>query len=138
MKEFPDLSSSDYDGMLSFLEGDEAAQPGSSPFYEPLSLEHRNSFLTWIGDWRTTLRAADADAREVYERMRLTNPKFIPREWMLVDAYTCAARGDEKKLHRLYELLQRPYDEGSPDDIREFYRRPFEEVSLRGGTAFFS
>lgn len=138
VRDFPDLSSADYEGMLSLLEGDETSDPGSSPFYEPLSPEYREKFLLWMKEWRDALQDSGATAEEVYERMRLTNPKFVPREWMLVDAYSCAAKGDESKLHHLFELVQHPYDEGTPEQIAAFYRRTPEAVSMKGGTAFMS
>jgi len=138
VKDFPEFSSVDYEGMLSLLEGDETADPGSSSFYEPLSSEHREKFLLWIKEWRDALQDSGETAADIYERMRLTNPKFIPREWMLVDAYSCAAKGDESKLHNLFELLQHPYDEGTPEQIAAFYRRTPESAQLKGGTAFMS
>jgi uncharacterized protein YdiU (UPF0061 family) len=70
--------------------------------------------------------------------MRTTNPKFVLREWMLVDAYTRAAAGDESDMRKLFELIQRPYDEGTKDEINRFYRRASEEALTTGGTAFMS
>jgi hypothetical protein len=46
MKEFPDLESSDFAGMLALLEDDDTARPGTSAFYEPLSQEYREQWLT--------------------------------------------------------------------------------------------
>jgi uncharacterized protein YdiU (UPF0061 family) len=34
--------------------------------------------------------------------MRALSPKYVPREWMLVDAYTAAYDGDYGLVHELY------------------------------------
>jgi uncharacterized protein YdiU (UPF0061 family) len=138
MKEFPILSSSDFKGMLAILEGDESARPGSSAFYEPLSEEHRAEWLTWLGEWRQALALSMNDDHSIYDRMRLVNPKFVLREWMLVEAYSDAATGEEKTLRDMYELIQHPYDEGSPHESERYYRRAPDEVLNAGGTAFMS
>ena len=36
--------------------------------------------------------------------MRRTNPKFVPREWMLHEAYAAAEAGNHQPLHELHEL----------------------------------
>jgi uncharacterized protein YdiU (UPF0061 family) len=138
MRDFPDLKSTDYEGMLSLLEGDEAVRPGSSAFYEPLSSESREKFSNWIQRWRGALLSTKSDAAAVFEDMRLTNPKFIPREWMLVDAYNCAGKGEDSKVHDLHELFQHPYDEGTDEQTAAFYRRAPEVALTTGGTAFMS
>lgn len=138
MKEYPDLKSSDYEGMLTFLEGDDAAREGSSPFYEPLTDAVRSDWMTWVEQWRTALASLDVSTDAVYERMRTTNPKYVLREWMLVDAYNSAAKREEAELFSLYNLIQRPYDEGSTLEEAKYYRRAPEEALKTGGTAFMS
>lgn len=137
MKEFPDLKSKDYAGMLSLLEGDESIKAGSGAFYEQLSTDHKKQWLSWIKEWRSALaQSVTSDAS--YERMRTANPKFVLREWMLVEAYSEAAEGNEKPLQELYELILRPYDEGSEQESSRYYRRASDEVLAAGGTAFMS
>lgn len=137
MKEFPDLASTDYAGMLSILEGDESKHPGNGAFYEPLSALHRKQFLVWILEWRNAL-SISATGKSKYERMRLANPKFVLREWMLVNAYSDAANGNEATLQELYSLIQHPYEEGSQQENDRHYRRAPDEVLRAGGTAFMS
>jgi uncharacterized protein YdiU (UPF0061 family) len=138
LKDFPDLSSEDYAGMLCALEGSDTDREGSSPFYEPLTQQLRARWLTWIEQWRVALDACGSDTDIIFEQMRTTNPKFVLREWMLVDAYTRAAAGDESDMKKLFELIQRPYDEGTEDEKNRFYRRASEEALTTGGTAFMS
>ena len=43
--------------------------------------------------------------------MKKVNPKYIPREWMLKEAYTQAEKGSYATIHELYKLFLNPYDE---------------------------
>ena len=127
------------DELFSQLRGSDAGRPGSSPFYEALPLDLHSKWLVWIEMWRSTLATSCSDSQEVVAtRMLQTNPKYILREWMLVNAYQKASDNDESELLALYSLIQRPYDEGNPDEIERYYRRAPEEALLTGGTAFMS
>jgi serine/tyrosine/threonine adenylyltransferase len=134
MRDFTDLSSSDYEGMMATLEG----EGDTSPFYEPLAPELREQWVEWMAAWRRELKATKVEGTEVYEHMRSTNPKYVLREWMLVDAYSAAGTGDESTLQELYELIQAPYEEGSEKQARNYYRRAPERALTAGGTAFMS
>jgi len=138
-RDFLDLESSDYEAMMDTLEDSELEQnPDTSPFYEKLTPALRREWIGWIEQWREALKAADKDCENVHEQMRTTNPKFVLREWMLVDAYSAASIGDESVLQELYELIQVPYEEGSPEQVRQYYRRAPEKALTAGGTAFMS
>ena len=56
--------------------------------------------------------------------MNAVNPKYVPREWMLVKAYKDAENRDHAELHRLHELFKRPYDEQPEAEARYFVRSP--------------
>jgi serine/tyrosine/threonine adenylyltransferase len=132
-----DYESNDYEDMLKMLEstGDQ------SPFYEPLTQDHRNQFLEWIQQWRQRLHEDQANRQvqsQVSEQMRMANPKYILREWMMVKAYKDAANKDYDELHSLFQLIQNPYDEGTPDQQTRYYRRTPAEADLAAGTAFMS
>ena len=137
IRDFPDLESADYEEMMQALEG--TLDSPSSPFYEPLSPEKRREWIAWIKDWREVVALSRPPSGEVvYESMRKVNPKYVLREWMLVDAYTTADNEDYTILNELYDLIQRPYDEGSAEEVRAYYRRAPESAIARGGTAFMS
>lgn len=123
--------------MIAILEGDEEHRPGSSAFYEPLSEDGRQEWTKWSHKWRETL-LANGRAQTAFEGMRASNPKFILREWMLVDAYTDAGNGLEAELFNLNSLIQRPYDEGSEANVRKYYRRAPDAQLTKGGTGFMS
>jgi len=141
MRDYPNLDSQDYEKMLTQLIGDDEARAGSSPFYEPLDPELRKEWITWFEQWRTALQSTTPDSSDgtaIFDRMRLENPKFVLREWMLVDAYTQAANEQEAELFSLYSLIQHPYEEGSEYEVRRYYRRAPDEALTTGGTAFMS
>ena len=120
-----------YEAMLQVV----IADGDVSPFYEPLSPDYRQKYLEWIMTWRQLLE--DVGDEDVAERMRISNPKYVLREWMLVKAYSDAANGNEEELQDLYDLIQHPYDEGTLDQ-QKYYRRTPEEAHMTAGTAFMS
>ena len=103
-------------------------------------------WLEWLRVWLVELRdrpagvdgiASGLDGLAVGEAMRTASPKYVPREWMLVEAYTAAERGEYAPLRELHELLRRPYDEQPEHEAKHFARAPPEELE-RAGTAFMT
>lgn len=144
-RDFPDIHSTDYEGMMSVLEACEGRDedrvlPDWSPFYEKMSMELRKMWITWIRMWRDALKAnADGSGGNgYYDRMRVENPKYVLREWMLVDAYRTASKGDYSLLEELHKLVQKPYDEGSTEQNTKYYKRASEQAALSGGVGFMS
>lgn len=167
----PDVSTS-YADMLTLLEGDDAVKPGSSAFYTPLDMESKANLLKWIQAWREALVDSYKEGgtsnvlsrlqKDTHpemppeERMRLSNPKYTLREWMMVEAYSkaspetvsssrsifkpaaSASQSDESLIHGLFELILNPYDEGTEEQDRKYYRRAPDEATTAGGTAFMS
>ena len=168
--------STDYNSMLNVLSADDSAKEGSSPFYHQLDDEHREMMMRWIQSWREVLVNSYGGGRQgnhrpvtekvsskkeqeqvrnsipPEERMRASNPKYVPREWMLVEAYTLASPAltdngggssggggnDYSAIHELLELTQNPYDEGTEEQDRKYYRRTPTEALSAGGTAYMS
>merc|ERR1740124_1017762 len=155
--------------VLTLLQGDDEAKPGSSAFYTPLDTESKMKLLKWIQAWRealvdsygddgssTVLSQKDADLVPPEERMRLANPKYVLREWMMVEAYSkaspetvsssssifkpaaAASQSDESLIHKLFELILNPYDEGTEEQDKKYYRRAPDSAMTAGGTAFMS
>jgi uncharacterized protein YdiU (UPF0061 family) len=172
VKEYPiqgdinDVSTS-YNDMFETLCGNDEVRQGSSPFYERLDQNAKLAFIDWIQKWRELLVASyketgpsrrlsqdDTKSLEPAERMRISNPKFVLREWMLVEAYTKASpssiqsplfpvsiksgQADESMVHELFELIKHPYDEGTDEQTNKYYRRAPDSALKAGGTAFMS
>jgi len=149
-----ECDSSDYDGMMMTLLGD--SSDNTYPFYDALSDENRATLRTWIEKWHKTLtkcyQSNTNQSEEVTppeEVMRLANPKYTLKEWMLVEAYTKAdagkspgnpftLSGDYSGVHELFELIKDPYSEGTSENHKKYYRRAPDESLKAGGTAFMS
>lgn len=134
--------STNYKEMMNTLLGE---TPETYPFYGSLDESLYNQWVDWIRTWREAAVKScledNADSSswiETAERMRLANPKYTLREWMLVDAYNKAAKGDNSIILELLELIQKPYDEGTTEQSNKYYRRAPEESLTTGGTAYFS
>ena len=112
--------SDDDDGLL--------VEPLQLAFYSPLTWTLHQRWAGWLRRWRgqhahegvTTAMQREALA----DRMRQASPKYIPREWMLAEAYTAAGEGDHSAVHRLQELFRRPYDEQAEFESRYYRRAP--------------
>ena len=71
--------------------------------------------------------------------MKQVNPKYIPREWMLVQAYRSATdAGDFTLVRRLHDLLADPYSEQSPELAALYYTKKRDEYFELGGTSHCS
>jgi len=67
------------------------------------------------------------------QQMRLVSPKYVPREWMLVEAYQQAhQQGDKARfdlVKELRDLFQSPYDEHSELESKYYRKSPLETFS---------
>jgi uncharacterized protein YdiU (UPF0061 family) len=98
----------------------------------------RKGWLDWIEHYVEQLGRAGINMQEASALMRSVSPKYIPREWMLVKAYSSAQ--EEKNYSTLHELVQcfeRPYDE-QPEFEEAYYLRAPPTAENQGGTAFMS
>ena len=150
--EMGDSHWSDFDGMISTLLG----EGNTYPFYDTLSDKNRIVLRAWIEKWHKALTSCyqyaarnSVDVTPPEEIMRVANPKYTLKEWMLVDAYTKAdsrtskgnpfhVSGDYSGVHELFELCKDPYGEGSAENHNKYYRRAPDEALQAGGTAFMS
>mmetsp|Transcript_11036 Transcript_11036/g.22520 ORF Transcript_11036/g.22520 Transcript_11036/m.22520 type:complete len:746 (+) Transcript_11036:96-2333(+) len=162
-----DPPSEDYEAMLNVLLGSDEEREGSGSFYAPLREEERMQLLRWISGWHRALvdqvakgggcstgKQQSETCTAPEERMRIANPKYVLREWMLVEAYTRASpssypnsapaftsgesQPDYSLIHDLYRLTRYPYDEGTKEQEQKYYRRAPDETLNEGGTAFMS
>ena len=146
-------SSPDSDEMLKILLGSESSISSDTyPFYDTLTPEHQQTLKSWLKKWHKALVTchkhylSQPTPRAVAppcERMQIANPKYVLREWMLVETYSKANgskydAGDYSLIHELYELSKDPYGEGTPENHQKYYRRAQDESLRTGGTAFMS
>merc|ERR1712226_1034949 len=87
----------------------------------------------WIRSWLKLL-AKQGSLEGVGHRMMAVNPKYILREYMLVQAYEAAKSKDYSLLNELYQLIRTPYEE-QPDMEAKYYRLAPSEALSRPGTS---
>jgi uncharacterized protein YdiU (UPF0061 family) len=114
-------------------------------FYETRGKYARNSvamdsrWTAWLQNWHTALQQEARNPADVSEAMKRINPKYIPREWMLVEAYRSATdTGDYSLVQRLHDVLEDPYSEQSDTVAKLYYRKKEDKFFNLGGTSHCS
>ena len=93
----------------------------------------------WLQKWHTALQQEARNPAEVSAAMKRTNPKYIPREWMLVEAYRSATdAGDFTLVHKLHEVMEDPYSEQTEAVAALYYKKKEEKFFSLGGTSHCS
>ncbi|MBD9368181.1 YdiU family protein [Xanthomonas sp. XNM01] len=112
-----------------------SAAPLEHAFYDP----HRRAAVdARLQDWlarHAARRLADPLSPQAgRERMRLANPRYVPRNWLAQQAIDRAEQGDLAELHTLMDVLRLPYDD---QPGREAYavRRPDWALQRAGCSA---
>lgn len=105
--------------------------------YEDLSSSEEEAWVAWMQEWLAAIRTEDRPVATVASQMREASPKYVPREWMLVEAYNAASQDNHAPLKELQSLFREPYAE-QPQFEERFYCRIPPEAQSRGGTAFMT
>ena len=85
----------------------------------------RANLALWLRGWLSALAipppgSAGAssgwtcEGEKISAAMDQSNPMFVPREWMLVKAYTATDKGDHSLTDELRLLFSDPYGTGQP------------------------
>jgi len=65
--------------------------------------------------------------------MKLVNPKYSLREWLLVPAYQQASDGNYSLVREMQEVMTNPYDEHSKEIEDKYYSlKPHEFFEIAG------
>ncbi|MFJ8234875.1 YdiU family protein [Ureibacillus sp. NPDC094379] len=67
-------------------------------------------FDEWINGWQDRLNQQPQSKEEVAELMRANNPAVIPRNHRVEEALNAAVEGDYNVMHRLLDVLSKPFD----------------------------
>lgn len=102
------------------------------------SKEMDKHWLEWLAKWHALLNTATASFEEISKQMKLVNPKYILREWLLVPAYQQAAAGNYALLRELQDVMTQPYAEQSKAVEDKFYRLKPPEFFALGGVSHLS
>ncbi|TAH47309.1 MAG: YdiU family protein [Gammaproteobacteria bacterium] len=92
--------------------GDLAAEAFSDAFYDEAKRGRMQGELeAWLMRYRQRLAEDERSDAARCQAMRAVNPKFVLRNWLAQMAIDQAQAGDESEIHRLLEVMRRPYDE---------------------------
>eukprot|EP00927_Polykrikos_kofoidii_P068567 TRINITY_DN6390_c1_g1_i1.p1 TRINITY_DN6390_c1_g1~~TRINITY_DN6390_c1_g1_i1.p1 ORF type:complete len:728 (+),score=98.54 TRINITY_DN6390_c1_g1_i1:30-2186(+) len=118
---------------------DDAAlvEPLLSCFYEPLANADETRWALWLRLLLDLISAQGRTGAEAAAEMRQASPKYVPREWMLVEAYNAAINGDHTKVHELQRVFAAPYAE-QPEFHERFFRRTPQNMQSKGGVSWMS
>lgn len=106
-------------------------------YHESKREEVLSSLSEWMGEWRNALDEAGVSPETATASMNATNPKYVLREWMLVQAYDAAYQGDLTIAYDLHRLIKAPFHE-QPEFEARYYRRADSEDLSKPGTAFMT
>jgi len=99
--------------------------------------KRRALLVEWLRKWDSYISKCQHTEEDRRKKMNNSNPKYIPREWMLVQAYEAAENRDYTALETLKELFLTPYEEHM-DVHDKFYRTTPLEYQRKAGVSFFS
>ncbi len=88
-------------------------------------------FISWLTRWRQRVRNEDANARKA--KMQATNPKYVLRNYLALNAIEAAENGDFSVMEKIMQVLRNPYDE-QPEADNYAVRRPDWATSKPGCT----
>ena len=90
----------------------------------------------WLTKWKSLTEPCSRE--ELSRQMKLVNPKYSLREWLVVPAYQQAAAGDYALLRELQEVMTQPYAEQSKEVEEKYYRLKPPELFGVGGSSHYS
>ena len=93
----------------------------------------RTSWSEWLDMYLQRVRADNMEPTERKQIQNMANPKYVPRNWMLMLAYEQAEKGDYSLIKELHELFSHPYDEQSELSASKYYiKTPIWAQNLAG------
>ncbi len=116
----------------------EDIEPLKKSFYNDEILDEGilKRWSLWLENWKSQINSANN--QELSHEMKLVNPKYTLREWILVPAYKKAKEGDYSSLRELQEVMTQPYSEQSKEVEDKYYRLKPSEFFEVGGISHVS
>lgn len=106
-------------------------------FYKELTPELEKEWNTWLKNWRKKLSNTN-EVSKVSAAMKLVNPKYTWREWLIVPAYEQAMQGNYSLVKELQQVFNDPYSEQSKEVEDKYYRLKPREYFNAGGVSHYS
>jgi len=84
----------------------------------------KSKWNRWLENWNTLLNINSSEEKEeVSKQMKLINPKYTLREWILVPAYKKAEQGKYNLVNELQEIMTNPYSEQTLEIETKYYAK---------------
>lgn len=119
--------------------------PLKKSFYNNSNEEMDKRWSEWLTKWKlliaNTSNANAAPSRSLEEtskQMKLVNPKYTLREWMLAPAYQQAVTGNYALVRELQEVMTQPYAEQLKEVEEKYYRLKPSEFNEIAGVSHLS
>jgi uncharacterized protein YdiU (UPF0061 family) len=119
--------------------------PLKKSFYKNLNEEMDKRWTEWLTKWKLLIADtsnANADPsrslEEISKQMKLVNPKYSLREWLVAPAYQQAVTGNYDLIRELQEVMTQPYAEQSKEMEEKYYKLKPTEFSEVGGVSHLS
>ena len=110
--------------------------------YEKEHEEIDKRWSAWLKKWKSIIGINSSNddnaisprsCEEITRQMKLVNPKYTLREWLVVPAYQQARAGNYTLVRELQEVMTQPYAEQSKDVEDKYYRlKPFAFFGTAG------
>ncbi|MDB2405647.1 protein adenylyltransferase SelO family protein [Arcobacteraceae bacterium] len=113
-------------------------EPLKKSFYSDVGLDEviQKHWSKWLEKWKSKINSGNL--QELRAQMKLVNPKYTLREWILVPAYKKAKEGDYSLLRELQEVMTLPYSEQSKEVEEKYYSLKPSEFFEVGGISHVS
>nr|WP_320136602.1 protein adenylyltransferase SelO family protein [uncultured Amphritea sp.] len=108
------------------------------PSYQADSTVLDLRWAEWLTAWNALIDSQSLSRDEISVQMKLVNPKYSLREWLVVPAYQQAAVGNYGLLRELQEVMTQPYAEQSQAVEDKYYRLKPAEFFELGGMSHYS
>jgi uncharacterized protein YdiU (UPF0061 family) len=97
----------------------------------------------WFTKWKSLISSASNSApprsrEDISRQMKLVNPKYILREWLVAPAYRQATSGNYSLVRYLQDVMTQPYADQSKDVENKYYAQMPSEFFKVGGLSYYS
>ncbi len=106
-------------------------------FYLPSSEQIDAQWSNWLQRWRDRIINC-GDLSATSSAMKLINPKYTWREWLIAPAYKMAEQGDYSLIKELQSVLSNPYDEQASDVEKKYDCLKPKSFFNAGGVSHYS
>ena len=100
------------------------------------------AWYTWLNLYITRVKEQELSgtftSQEREDLMHKTNPKYIPRNYILTLCYEEAQKGSYNMLEELMEVLTHPYDEQSDEIASKYFQKEPQWARKMPGVKFMS